>query len=74
MFEIFKKRTKEEKILHLLQSNKNNFVSAWKIVMYAKTLNHTKLIQRLKRYHTIENKCEWVKWEKFSFYKIVVND
>lgn len=41
------------------------------MVQYVKTLHHTQLIMNLRKKHNIENKTEWVKGQKHTYYRII---
>ena len=68
----FKKKTKEQKVLSLLQRKKNKPVSAWNIAMCAKTLDHRTLIWRLRKDYNIGQHFEHKDWQKLSFYTLKV--
>lgn len=75
MFEFLFNRqqlSKEERLLKVLQKNINKPVSALYLTIKAKTLHHNELIRRLRvRWYNIKNTCEWVDWEKHSFYTLI---
>lgn len=75
MFEfIFNRQqlSKEERLLKILQKNINKPVSALYLAIKAKTLHKNELIRRLrKKGYNIKNTCEWVDWEKHSFYTLI---
>lgn len=63
--------SKESRMLRYLRERKNKWVNGWDMVKYVKTLHHTQLIMRLRKEHRIENKTEWVKGAKHTYYMLI---
>ena len=74
LWKLFKRMSKEERMLKYLKARQGKWVNWWKMVQYVKTLHHTQLISNLRaKWYVILNKTEYNKRDgvNHTFYKLL---